>query len=58
MSDSTPISQEIKSRGSFLFPFELYNTDDRDGSFYVSPHWHPELEIDMPNRKPKDVQTS
>ena len=37
MSDSTPISQEIKSRGSFLFPFELYNTDDRDGSFYVSP---------------------
>lgn len=45
MSDSTPISQEIKSRGSFLFPFELYNTDDRDGSFYVSPHWHPELEI-------------
>ena len=38
-------AQEIRNRGSFLFPFEQYITDDRGGSFYVSPHWHPEVEI-------------
>ena len=38
-------AREIRSRGTFLFPFEQYITDDKDGSFYVSPHWHPEAEI-------------
>ena len=39
------ILQESKSRGSFLFPFELYHTDDSTGSYYVSCHWHPDIEI-------------
>lgn len=37
--------QESKQRGSFLFPFELYHTEDATGSFYVSSHWHPDIEI-------------
>ena len=41
----SPAAQEIRDRGSFLFPFEQYSTDDKDGSFYVSPHWHQEVEI-------------
>ena len=41
----SPAAQEIRDRGSFLFSFEQYSTDDKDGSFYVSPHWHQEVEI-------------
>lgn len=37
--------QESKTRGSFLFPFERYHTEDDVGSFYVSCHWHPDVEI-------------
>lgn len=37
--------QEAKPRGSFLFPFELYHTEDSTGAFYVSAHWHPDTEI-------------
>lgn len=44
MNQSLP-SREKKPRGSFLFPFECYAAKDPDGSFYVSPHWHPEVEI-------------
>ena len=37
--------QELKPRGSFLFPFELYHTVDPIGTYFVSCHWHPDLEI-------------
>lgn len=37
--------QESKPRGSFLFPFELYHTQDATGSYYVSGHWHPDTEV-------------
>lgn len=37
--------RETKPRGSFLFPFELYHTEDSLGTYYVSPHWHQDLEI-------------
>lgn len=37
--------QETKTRGSFLFPFELYHTNDSLGTHYVSSHWHQDLEI-------------
>lgn len=37
--------REQKKRGSFLFPLELHPTLDRDGTFYVSCHWHPDIEI-------------
>lgn len=36
---------ETKTRGSFLFPFELYHTSDSLGTHYVSSHWHQDLEI-------------
>lgn len=37
--------QESKPRGSFLFPFELYRTNDDTGAYYVSSHWHTDIEI-------------
>lgn len=37
--------RETKARGSFLFPFELYHTEDSLGTYYVSAHWHQDLEI-------------
>lgn len=37
--------RETKTRGSFLFPFELYHTTDSLGTHYVSGHWHQDLEI-------------
>ncbi len=37
--------RERKERGSFLFPFESYHTQDPTGTFYVSCHWHPDTEI-------------
>lgn len=37
--------QESKPRGSFLFPFELYRTNDDTGAHYVSSHWHTDIEI-------------
>lgn len=37
--------RESKPRGSFLFPFELYHTEDSTGNYYVSSHWHTDTEI-------------
>lgn len=37
--------RESKTRGSFLFPFELYHMEDQTGTFYVSCHWHKDLEL-------------
>lgn len=36
---------ETKPRGSFLFPFELYHTVDPIGTYFVSCHWHTDVEI-------------
>lgn len=40
-----PNLKEQTSRGSFLFPIELYHTYDATGHYYVSCHWHPDVEI-------------
>lgn len=36
---------ETRTRGSFLFPFELYHTTDPIGTYFVSCHWHTDVEI-------------
>ncbi|MDO4333896.1 MAG: AraC family transcriptional regulator [Eubacteriales bacterium] len=37
--------QELRDRGSFLFPFQHYKMDNPCGNLFVPYHWHDEIEI-------------
>lgn len=39
-----PIYRENQTHGTPVFPLEVYSHHDRDGFFFVSQHWHEELE--------------
>lgn len=39
-----PIYHENQVHGTPVFPLEVYSHDDREGVFFVSQHWHEELE--------------
>lgn len=36
---------ENRERGSLLFPFQHYNTSNKDGNLFIPYHWHEEIEI-------------
>jgi len=35
---------ENRSHGTLAFPLTVYSNHDRDGFYFVTPHWHEELE--------------
>ena len=37
--------RETKTHGTSLFPFELYKHTAQNGRFFISCHWHDEVEI-------------
>lgn len=39
-----PVYRENHTHGTPVFPLEVYSHHDRDGFFFVSQHWHEELE--------------
>ncbi len=39
-----PMYHEKNTHGTPAFPLEVYSHPDRDGVFFVSQHWHEELE--------------
>ena len=35
---------EDKTHGTSVFPLQVYSHHDKDGFYFVSQHWHEELE--------------
>ena len=35
---------EDKAHGTSVFPLQVYSHHDKDGFYFVSQHWHEELE--------------
>lgn len=35
---------EDKTLGTSVFPLQVYSHHDKDGFYFVSQHWHEELE--------------